>query len=439
MRRARSVPVRAGCFLGTALPPTVSLFRFWLSVSKAALVRQVGTRTRAPKMRFLGPDTEASLVRIRIAIAIAIAALGATLLSFAPEARAGVPPLPPLPLKSASPSPSPTPSGTPTPAPKPSASPSQGPPPAKPASDPASNPSYYAGLPAPTPYTGPVHFVLDTVHTARNTQHLLYLLQLLQPGRPLTQGDLARGFGHFPVLGYVWYQADFGAPRYTPYFHLHEGNDLFAVTGTPISACVDGVITKLANGNIGGISLWLAGDDGVIYYYGHMSGYMPGIGPGLRVRTGDVLGFVGDTGTAQGTYPHLHFEMHPGGGPAFDPKAVLDAWLIEAVTNAEDALQQIAELKAFSAIGAARWPSVFDLVREEASPAPAWWPVALDPSASSFGVDLAFGDIAWSLDAQRAAMSADMRDESASPVVAVDPLSSLSTKPVLDGLSAALP
>jgi len=267
------------------------------------------------------------------------------------------------------------------------------------------------------------------------------MLQRLRPGQPLSQQDLAQGFGHFPVLGYVWYQQDFGAPRYTPYFHLHEGNDLFAVAGTPISACVDGVIEKLANGSIGGISLWLAGDDGVIYYYGHMSGYTPGIAPGLRVHTGDIVGFVGDTGTAQGTYPHLHFEMHPGGGPAVSPKAVLDAWLNEAMTNAADAYAQIIEGNAFNRIGAARWQSVFDLLREPTAPVVQWWPTALDASGTSFGIELAFDDIAWSLDPQRLSVDGSYRDEAAPPLLSeATPLSSLlpaSGGPVLAATFAA--
>src|SRR5439155_26900596 len=211
---------------------------------------------------------------------------------------------------------------TPTPTPKHSSSPSPKPKP-KPQPRPASSsgPTARHGSrpgstapsgPAPTPYTGlrsAITFVLDTAGTARNTQHLLDLLAQLKPGAPLSDQDLARGFGRFPVLGYVWYQNDYGAPRYVPYFHLHEGVDLFATAGTPVSACVDGVVAKLANGTIGGISFWLTGDDGITYYYGHLRGYAPGIVAGTRVQVGDVLGYVGDSGVAQGTSPHLHFEM----------------------------------------------------------------------------------------------------------------------------------
>jgi len=260
--------------------------------------------------------------------------------------------------------------------------------------------------------------VLDTAGTARNTQHLLDLLARLKPSA-LSQNDLARGFGRFPVLGYVWYQNDYGAPRYTPYFHLHEGVDLFAADATPVSACVDGVIAKIANGSIGGISFWLTGDDGITYYYGHLRGYAPGIAAGTRVRVGEVLGYVGDTGVAQGTSPHLHFEMHPGGGLPVSPKAVLDAWLNQAETGAIDAYQRIVEFNALSRIGAARWQSVFDLLRDPAAPVAPLWPMALDPATSSLGIDMAFDEIAWGLDPQSGAAPSALRSELAAPVMDV--------------------
>ena len=291
---------------------------------------------------------------------------------------------------------------TPAPTPAPSPSKSTSPPKSKP--KPATSPSRSTTTakpkgPAPAPFTGlrsSVSYVLDIAGTARNTQHLLDLLSLMNPaGVPLTQPELARGFGRFPVLGYVWYHNDYGAPRYEPYFHLHEGVDLFAVAGTPVIACVDGVIRKLANGSIGGISFWLDGDDGITYYYGHLQGFAPGLTAGKRVRLGEVLGYVGATGVAVGTYPHVHFEMHPGGGLPVSPKAVLDVWLNQAETNARDAYQRQVEYNALNRIGAARWQRVFDLLREPAAPVPAVWQVALDPSGTSLGLDMAFAALAW--------------------------------------------
>jgi murein DD-endopeptidase MepM/ murein hydrolase activator NlpD len=327
-------------------------------------------------------------------------------------------------------------SPTPTPSPTPSRSTSS-----KPKPKPSSSATAKPKGPAPAPYTGlrsAISFVLDTAGTARNTQRLLDLLGLVKPaGATLTQAELARGFGRFPVLGYVWYQNDYGAPRYEPYFHLHEGVDLFAVSGTPASACVDGVIRKLADGSIGGISIWLDGDDGITYYYGHLTGYAPGVVAGKRVRMGEVLGYVGDTGVAQGTYPHLHFEVHPRGGLPVSPKPILDAWLNNAEASAIDAYQRLVEYNSLNRIGAARWQKVFDLMREPAAPVPALWTVALDPTASSLGLDMAFAALAWGNDPSSSTLSSNFVDESASPL-AVSSLSPMLLAPSGAGGFAAI-
>lgn len=336
----------------------------------------------------------------------------ASLALLSPTAEGACPLLRPLCKETPTPSPSPSPSQSSSPAsrPRPSSStaPQQSAPP--------------QNGPAPAPYAGlrsAITWVLDTVGTARHTQRLLDLLTVLKPaGQPLTQADLVRGFGRFPVLGYVWYQNDYGAPRYLPYFHLHEGVDLFAASGSPVIACVDGVIAKVANGSIGGISFWLAGNDGITYYYGHLMSFAPGLVAGKRVRVGDVLGFVGDTGVAKGTSPHLHFEMHPGGGLPVSPKPVLDGWLNQATAHATDAYRRLVEFNALTRIGAARWQSVLDLLREPAAPVARLWPVALDLSASSLGIDAAFDAIAWGVDLGGVAASQPIGiDAAAAPMI----------------------
>ncbi len=341
-----------------------------------------------------------------------VVALAMTLTMLAPAtARAHHCPLGILCTHTSSPSPSPSPSGSASPKPKPKPSPSS-------SSSTAAKPKG----PAPAPFTGlrsAITYVLDIVGTARNTQHLIDLLGLVKPaGVPLTQPELARGFGRFPVLGYVWYHNDYGAPRYEPYFHLHEGVDLFAVTGTPAIACVDGVIKKVANGSIGGISFWLDGDDGITYYYGHLQGYAPGLAAGKRVRLGEVLGYVGATGVAVGTYPHLHFEVHPRGGLPVSPKPVLDAWLNQAESNAKDAYRRLVEYNALNRIGAARWQRVFDLLREPAAPVPAFWRVALDPSATSLGLDMAFSALAWDTERVTGSLAPSLVDAPIAPLAA---------------------
>lgn len=96
----------------------------------------------------------------------------------------------------------------------------------------------------------------------------------------------------------------------------HRGIDLMAAEGTPVVAAVTGTIEKLFESRLGGTTLYLRSADGKwIYYYAHLAGYASGLREGLRVRTGQVLGYVGDTGDAGPGNYHLHFSvsrMKPG-------------------------------------------------------------------------------------------------------------------------------
>ncbi|WP_217550886.1 M23 family metallopeptidase, partial [Pantoea sp. GbtcB22] len=74
---------------------------------------------------------------------------------------------------------------------------------------------------------------------------------------------------------------------------------------------------------LGGQQLWLKGESGTSYYYAHLSAYAPDLKVGQLVDAGTLVGLVGHTGDAYG--PHLHFEVHPGGGPAIDPYPILVA------------------------------------------------------------------------------------------------------------------
>ncbi|MEL7208207.1 MAG: M23 family metallopeptidase [Actinomycetota bacterium] len=117
----------------------------------------------------------------------------------------------------------------------------------------------------------------------------------------------------------------FGFPRMpgTPDEHWHEGIDLFAPAGTPLLAAERGVILRVSTGRLGGLTFWLRGESGADWYYAHLASYAPGLAAGQVVEAGQVLGFVGNTGNAVGTPPHLHMEIHPGGGEPINPYPLL--------------------------------------------------------------------------------------------------------------------
>ena len=119
----------------------------------------------------------------------------------------------------------------------------------------------------------------------------------------------------FPVQGPCSFSNDWHAPRTG---HLHQGNDIFAAMGTPCVACVSGTVNH-GEGKNAGLYVRLEGDDGNVYYYMHLQRF-EATG---HVSAGTVIGYVGDTGNALGGPPHLHFEIHPGGGPAINPYPIL--------------------------------------------------------------------------------------------------------------------
>jgi LysM repeat protein len=106
-----------------------------------------------------------------------------------------------------------------------------------------------------------------------------------------------------PVEG-AGFRNDWGFPR-SGGTRYHEGNDLFVARGTPIRAPVGGTVEHVT-GSIGGNQFRLQGDDGIKYIGSHMHEF----GKDGKVRAGDVIGYVGNTGNAKGTSPHLHFGMY---------------------------------------------------------------------------------------------------------------------------------
>jgi murein DD-endopeptidase MepM/ murein hydrolase activator NlpD len=129
----------------------------------------------------------------------------------------------------------------------------------------------------------------------------------------------------FPVGDPHSFWDSFGAPRMmgTGYEHAHQGTDIMAPSGTPLLACERGIITKMGSDVLGGTKIWVKGQSGTYYYYAHLSSFAEGMVDGLVVDAGTVIGYVGDTGNARGGAPHLHFEIHPDGGPAVNPYPLL--------------------------------------------------------------------------------------------------------------------
>ncbi|MDQ2983178.1 MAG: M23 family metallopeptidase [Actinomycetota bacterium] len=137
----------------------------------------------------------------------------------------------------------------------------------------------------------------------------------------------------FPVLGHAQYTDDFGAPRPQG---RHQGNDIMASRKALALAVEPGRVKFWTSSSAAGCMLYLYGASGTTYYYIHLNNdlgrgndnrgrcvpgtaYAKGLRSGSRVAAGQPVGFVGDSGDANGIQPHLHFELHPGGGHAVSP------------------------------------------------------------------------------------------------------------------------
>jgi murein DD-endopeptidase MepM/ murein hydrolase activator NlpD len=120
-----------------------------------------------------------------------------------------------------------------------------------------------------------------------------------------------------PVDGLSSFTDTWGAPRSGG--RSHKGVDMLAARGTPVVAVESGTVLRMGNGGLGGITVWMRGTGGDEYYYAHLDDWAPGLSTGQLVSTGELLGYVGSTGNASYSVPHLHFELHPGGGSAVNP------------------------------------------------------------------------------------------------------------------------
>jgi len=167
------------------------------------------------------------------------------------------------------------------------------------------------------------------------------LLEALEPVRALgvPEEEIYRvGFGRFPIAGEARYGHDWLYPRYGPGFRFHLGTDVFAAYGTPVRAPVDGIVRSSSN-SLGGLAVKVIMEDGTYFYLAHLSGLPEGFTDGMPVQTGDIVGYVGDSGNAKGGAPHLHIGIYPRGGDPVDPKPILDGFLQEAIDRVPAVLE----------------------------------------------------------------------------------------------------
>jgi murein DD-endopeptidase MepM/ murein hydrolase activator NlpD len=129
----------------------------------------------------------------------------------------------------------------------------------------------------------------------------------------------------------------FGAPRYAGGYHPHAGNDIVAPLGTPIRAVFDGTARSSWN-SLGGNAVYVYGADGYVYnaHLDHFSDLSNG-----PVSAGDVIGYVGNTGDAQGGITHDHFEWHPNVIPSDWPASAYGYTVIGTAVNPYPLLQQV--------------------------------------------------------------------------------------------------
>jgi Peptidase family M23 len=137
----------------------------------------------------------------------------------------------------------------------------------------------------------------------------------------------------FPVLGRFRYGNDYGDPRPQG---RHEGIDIVAPRKALAVAAEAGRVKFQVTSAAAGCMLYLHGQSGTTYVYIHLNNdlgttndnqgrcapgiaFAPGLKSGMRVAAGEPVGFVGDSGDANGIQPHLHFEVHPGNGPSVNP------------------------------------------------------------------------------------------------------------------------
>ncbi len=103
---------------------------------------------------------------------------------------------------------------------------------------------------------------------------------------------------------------------------LHEGQDIFAERGTDVYSATEGYVVRMGENSLGGNTVFVTGAGGRTYYYAHLDAYAPNLTVGDYVTPETIIGYVGTSGNAQGTPPHLHFGVYTSAG-AVDPLPLL--------------------------------------------------------------------------------------------------------------------
>ena len=141
----------------------------------------------------------------------------------------------------------------------------------------------------------------------------------------------ANGIYSCPVGEPVFFRDTWGDPRSGG--RSHKGVDMMAAHGIPIYAIHAGRITRLSSGGLGGISIYMYGDDGNEYYYTHLQGYADGLYTGMRVDAGDLIAYNGSTGNASASTTRVRLETRitewlVWPASSFFVRTKLRAWLL---------------------------------------------------------------------------------------------------------------
>lgn len=170
---------------------------------------------------------------------------------------------------------------------------------------------------------------------------VLVTVALTSAGSSAAAADTFERFPQ-PAAG-TEFSNDFGSARNG---HRHQGNDIFGIKGEPVVAVLGGIVTAVSEGNTAGNYVVIEHPGGWETWYLHLNNDSPGtdngrLGPeyatGSRVRVGwylpagAVVGFVGDSGNAEGAQPHTHFELHIDGRTVNPYQYLIDVWTLEQV------------------------------------------------------------------------------------------------------------